>query len=268
MQNVHHTAEDGVTAFQGTEAALQERCKDAKLSPAEFQRKLSRCSLSTCRGMCCYGGVSVDDGTAAVLQRLSTERASDFRDMGLELPETVVAPTEWHGTVGNITSLKPPAPHPLRLLRPRRHHHHRLWVSRRQRIARNADGQPWKSSRECAGSQQTDRVRRVGVLTIIARKVVSYLFREHQAIMSEVKELICIAGWPWPLGLDRLDGDERVELLNQVFEVQNHGTAKQGQRRLASLYASDGVISPRNHSSKRSRNSSTFLSDPSRPLLT
>jgi hypothetical protein len=37
--------------------------------------------------------------------------------------------------------------------------------------------------------------------------------------------------WPWPLGLDRLDGDERVELLNQVFEVQNHGTAKQGQRR-------------------------------------
>jgi hypothetical protein len=107
MQNVHHTAEDGVTAFQGTEAALQERCKDAKLSPAEFQRKLSRCSLSTCRGMCCYGGVSVDDGTAAVLQRLSSERASDFRDMGLELPETVVAPTEWHGTVGNITGLKP-----------------------------------------------------------------------------------------------------------------------------------------------------------------
>ena len=26
--------------------------------------------------------------------------------MGLELPEAVVAPTEWHGTVGNITALK------------------------------------------------------------------------------------------------------------------------------------------------------------------
>lgn len=106
MQKVHHTDKDGVTAFQGSEAALRGRCKDAKLSPAEFQRKLSRCSLSTCRGMCCYGGVSVDDGTAAVLQQLSTERASDFRDMGLELPEAVVAPTEWHGTVGNITALK------------------------------------------------------------------------------------------------------------------------------------------------------------------
>src|SRR5258708_1957514 len=107
MQNVHHTAEDGVTAFQGTEAALQERCKDAKLSPAEFQRKLSRCSLNTCRGMCCYGGVSVDDSTAAVVQQLATERASDFRGIGLELPETVVAPTEWHRIAGNITALKP-----------------------------------------------------------------------------------------------------------------------------------------------------------------
>ena len=56
--------------------------------------------------------------------------------------------------------------------------------------------------------------------------------------MSEVKELICIAGWPWPLGLDRLDGDERVELLNQVFEVQNHGTAKQGQRLLLEAWGS------------------------------
>jgi hypothetical protein len=57
--------------------------------------------------MCCYGGVSVDDHTADVLQRLSTERASDFREMGLELPDIVVAPTEWHGAAGNITALKP-----------------------------------------------------------------------------------------------------------------------------------------------------------------
>jgi hypothetical protein len=107
MQNMHETAKDGVTAFEELEAVLRERCKDAKLSPAEFQRKLSRCSLSTCRGMCCYGGVSIDDSTAAVLQQLSTERASDFRDMGLELPETVVAPAEWRRTGGNITALKP-----------------------------------------------------------------------------------------------------------------------------------------------------------------
>jgi len=27
--------------------------------------------------------------------------------MGLELPDIVVAPTEWHGAAGNITALKP-----------------------------------------------------------------------------------------------------------------------------------------------------------------
>jgi hypothetical protein len=57
--------------------------------------------------MCCYGGVSVDDDTAEVLQRLSVERGSDFRAMGLTLPESVVTSSEWQGVVGNITALKP-----------------------------------------------------------------------------------------------------------------------------------------------------------------
>jgi hypothetical protein len=57
--------------------------------------------------MCCYGGVSVDKDTADVIQKLATERKSDFKKMGLDLPEAVVAPTEWHGVVGNITALKP-----------------------------------------------------------------------------------------------------------------------------------------------------------------
>jgi hypothetical protein len=57
--------------------------------------------------MCCYGGVAVDNSTAEVLQQLSEERASDFLEMGLELPESVVTHTEWHGMPGNITALKP-----------------------------------------------------------------------------------------------------------------------------------------------------------------
>jgi hypothetical protein len=57
--------------------------------------------------MCCYGGVSVDNDTAEVLQRLATERKSDFQKMGLDLPNPVVAPTEWHGVKANITALKP-----------------------------------------------------------------------------------------------------------------------------------------------------------------
>jgi hypothetical protein len=97
----------GITAFGESEAALQDRLKEARVSPQEFQRKLGRCRLDDCKGMCCYGGVAVDDGTAVVLQQLSVDRASDFRDLGLALPEVVVAATEWRGVVGNITALKP-----------------------------------------------------------------------------------------------------------------------------------------------------------------
>jgi hypothetical protein len=107
MRGQRAVAKASITAFGEPEAALRERLKEARVNPEEFQRKLSRCCLADCRGMCCYGGVSVDDSTAAVLQRLAVDRAADFRDMGLELPEVVVAPTEWRGVVGNITALKP-----------------------------------------------------------------------------------------------------------------------------------------------------------------
>src|SRR5262249_21058344 len=95
-----------VTAFSKSEDKLREQYGDTKLRRREFTRKLTRCELS-CKGMCCYGGVSVDKDTAEVVQQLATERKSDFKKMGLDLPENVVAPTEWHGVVGNITALKP-----------------------------------------------------------------------------------------------------------------------------------------------------------------
>ena len=96
-----------LTAFEESETTLRERLQHVGLNPQEFQRKLARCSLGNCRGMCCYGGVAVDDRTGAVLQKLSAERAADFRDMGLELPETIVNRTEWGGVPCNITALKP-----------------------------------------------------------------------------------------------------------------------------------------------------------------
>jgi hypothetical protein len=111
---------------------------------------------------------------------------------------------------------------------------HRLRSHKRQSAREHlveGDAERWIDNFPVGEHDTPDRLLIPEKLYGRARNVVSYLFREHQAIMSEVKELICIAGWPWPLGLDRLDGDERVELLNQVFEVQNHGTAKQGQRR-------------------------------------
>jgi hypothetical protein len=95
-----------ITAFNKSEENLREQYGNTKLKPEEFARKLTRCELC-CKGMCCYGGVSVDKDTADVVQHLATVRKSDFKKMGLDLPDTVVAPGEWHGAVGNITALKP-----------------------------------------------------------------------------------------------------------------------------------------------------------------
>jgi hypothetical protein len=96
-----------LTVFRDSEIALREQYGNARLDADAFQRKISRCSLASCKGTCCYGGVRVDDDTARVLQQLSLDRASAFREMGLSLPSTVVTRTEWQGVAGNITALKP-----------------------------------------------------------------------------------------------------------------------------------------------------------------
>jgi hypothetical protein len=72
-------SDDSLTVFSKSAAILKQQYTDAKFDFAEFLRKITRCVLNTCRGMCCYGGVKVDGEIAAVLQQLATERASDFR---------------------------------------------------------------------------------------------------------------------------------------------------------------------------------------------
>lgn len=107
---VTHNMQDDrptVTVFRDSEIAVRAQYGHARLDAEEFQRKINRCSLANCKGTCCYGGVRVDDDTARVLQQLSIERAPAFREMGLNLPNSVVAKTEWQGVPGNITALKP-----------------------------------------------------------------------------------------------------------------------------------------------------------------
>ncbi len=75
-----------------------------------FTRKLARCELSRCRGMCCYDGAYVDEDTGRVLEELAVDRAADFRDMGLDLPERVLEKDRWRpsGLVTDYrTALKP-----------------------------------------------------------------------------------------------------------------------------------------------------------------
>jgi hypothetical protein len=107
MPDDPRTSANGLSAFGHAEASLRKRLRRARVKAREFERKLSRCSLAECRGTCCYDGVSVDDDTAAVLERLSTERKADFAEVGLELPRAVVVESEWRGIVGKKTAVKP-----------------------------------------------------------------------------------------------------------------------------------------------------------------
>jgi hypothetical protein len=102
-----NNSDDDLTAFKTAQVSLRRRLGEARVDPAEFQRKITRCSLSKCRGMCCYDGASVDPDTADELQRLANERTSEFESMGLSLPDAVVVSSEWNGVAGRKTAIKP-----------------------------------------------------------------------------------------------------------------------------------------------------------------
>jgi hypothetical protein len=96
-----------LTAFKSSLQALRENLASASIDPNEFQRRITRCSLDICRGMCCYDGASIDEETGAEIQKLATERRSDFTAMGLDLPSTVVEKKEWNGVMGTKTAVRP-----------------------------------------------------------------------------------------------------------------------------------------------------------------
>lgn len=107
MQNQEDNCDDDLTAFKTAQLSLRKRLGVAHVEPAEFQRKITRCSLSKCRGMCCYDGASVDKDTGTAIQDLAIKRASEFRAMGLNLPKAVVVDAEWNGVVGRKTATRP-----------------------------------------------------------------------------------------------------------------------------------------------------------------
>jgi hypothetical protein len=86
---------DELTAFAASLVTLRKKYSDAKINAREFQRKIKPCSLSSCRGMCCYDGASVDKETGAEIQKLAAERRSEFETMGLHLPNHVIEESDF-----------------------------------------------------------------------------------------------------------------------------------------------------------------------------
>ena len=107
MRNHDNQPDDDLTAFKASRTSLREKLKSATINPEEFQRKIKRCSLSTCHGTCCYDGASVDTATGVAIQKLATERRSAFVEMGLNLPGNVVERSEWSGRVGTKLAVRP-----------------------------------------------------------------------------------------------------------------------------------------------------------------
>jgi hypothetical protein len=96
-----------LTAFKDSQQGLREKLASARIDATEFSRRIQRCSLATCRGMCCYDGASVDEHTAAQVQSLADSRRQDFMAMGLALPPQVIELNTWNGVLSWKTSVRP-----------------------------------------------------------------------------------------------------------------------------------------------------------------
>jgi len=107
MSNRNDPLNNDLTAFKDSLNLLRKQLTAASINSKEFQRKITRCSLSACRGMCCYDGASVDDETAAAVQKLADQRRAEFKKMGLDLPSKVVETSEWKGVRGQKTATRP-----------------------------------------------------------------------------------------------------------------------------------------------------------------
>lgn len=106
MQNEKAAPLSELTIFVRAAALLRERLRGASVDRHEFERRLSRCKLADCHGVCCHDGVPVDDDTARTIESLARTRASDLSEMGLSMPEEVIVDNQWQGLVSKKTAVR------------------------------------------------------------------------------------------------------------------------------------------------------------------
>jgi len=97
-----------ITAYPKSDAWLKNLLDDANIDVASLERRLSRCDLRRCKGMCCNDGVYVDEETAEGLRALARDEAAFFANEGVTLPAEVIVEGAWRGEPsGTKTAVRP-----------------------------------------------------------------------------------------------------------------------------------------------------------------
>jgi hypothetical protein len=68
--------------------------KDGRIDHASLSRRLKRCDLNVCKGMCCYDGVYLSEAAAHVLDAVFQEYAGFFASHGIGLTNAVIRKIE------------------------------------------------------------------------------------------------------------------------------------------------------------------------------
>jgi hypothetical protein len=98
------TKDDGasLTAYPEDEAGLRRRMAAGSVDAGSFQRRVARCEISTCRGMCCHDGVYVSPESAAVIEQIAKAHAGIFSGLDLQLPDRVIVEGDWPWKTGGL----------------------------------------------------------------------------------------------------------------------------------------------------------------------
>lgn len=94
--------EAGVTAYPEEEADLRRRMDGGRVDVSSFRRRVARCDISTCRGMCCYDGVYLSRESAVVIERVAMEHGEFFAGLDLRLPDQVIVDGNWPWKGGGL----------------------------------------------------------------------------------------------------------------------------------------------------------------------
>ncbi len=99
-----------LTAYPEEEASLRRRLDGGSVDARSFQRRVARCEIATCRGMCCHDGVYLSRESAAAVERVAAEHARFFVGLGLRLPDRVIVEGAWPWKRGGLKTAVAPRP--------------------------------------------------------------------------------------------------------------------------------------------------------------